>query len=295
MFDRLDVSSNTSLTMQNLAVPSPAPLFMGSTHPSFAEHCYFNELMGELLPVALHSETFATILDVHCRSGEWLLAMARRYPHAQCIGIDSSSYQIELARAQAHGLSNVTFLVKDYDMLATALVEPRRFDLVHLSFCATNPAIERVCALVCTLIDLCRPGGYLLWQEAELPLCTGLSCQHFFSTLLARTMQMYRKESEAGNVPGITAHMAYWLRRYGCGIIEDGAHLVDASQGTCLNRHFIHHFRALSLQMKDLILMSGLIWERAYDGLCHQALSEIQGNHFCMVCFMRTVLARRED
>jgi len=295
MFDRLDVSSHTSLTMQNLAVPSPSPLFVGSAHPSFAEHCYFNELMGELLPAALHSETFATILDVHCRSGEWLLAMARRYPHAQCIGIDSNSYQIELACAQAHGLSNVTFLVKDYDMLATALVEPRRFDLVHLSFCATNPAIERVCALVCTLIDLCRPGGYLLWQEAELPLCTGLSCQHFFSTLLARTMQMYRKEGEAGCMPGITAQMAYRLRRYGCGIIEDGAHLVDASQGTCLNRHFAHHFRALSLQMKDLILMSGLIWERAYDGLCRQALSEIQGNRFCMVCFMRTVLARRED
>ncbi|GHO92572.1 hypothetical protein KSF_026200 [Reticulibacter mediterranei] len=291
MFDRLEMS----LDMQAFAVPSPAPLLVGNAHPSFAEHCYFNELMGELLPAALHSETFTTILDVHCRSGEWLLAMARRYPHAQCIGIDSSSYQIELARAQAYGLPNVTFLVKDYETLSTALVELHRFDLVHLSFCATNPAIERVCALVCTLIDLCRPGGYLLWHEAEMPICTGLSCQHFFSTLLARTMQMCRKESEAGSVPGITAQMACWLRRYGCAIIEDGAHLVDASQGTCLNRHFAHHFHALSLQMKDLILMSGLIWERAYDGLCHQALSEIQGNRFCMICFMRTLLARRED
>lgn len=278
-----------------LAVPSIAPLLSGSAHPPFVEHCYLNYLMGEFLPAPLYNESFEAILDVHCRSGEWLLAMARRYPEAQCVGIDTSFYYIEQARAQAHDLPNVTFLVKDYETLSTALAEPRRFDLIHLSFCATNPLMKDVCVLVKTLIALCRPGGYLLWHEAELPITTGLSCQHFFSTLIARTMQMYRKESEAGKVPGMTAQMACWLRRYGCCIVEDGAHVVDVSRDTPMNRYFLRHFQVLSQQMKELILMSGLIWERAYDGLCRQALSEMQADHFCAVCFMRALLARRED
>jgi len=65
------------------------------------------EEMGELLPALLLEECdlsrARSILEIGCGAGEWLRAVARRYPDLQCIGIDQDEHPVK--SDQCPGLS----------------------------------------------------------------------------------------------------------------------------------------------------------------------------------------------
>ncbi len=136
------------------------------------------EEMGEFLPAQLLEECALSharsILEIGCGGGEWVRALARRYPDLQCIGIDQDEYLVKAANALAYrdGLPQAAFLAVDLNDMTPALFPKTSFDLVHLSFLgryiltADYPALARACAA------LCRPGGIVCWTEAEFPTTT---------------------------------------------------------------------------------------------------------------------------
>ena len=263
-----------------------------AARPLFVQHCYASGLIGEILPQSLAEKGFESVLDVGCRTGDWLLEIARRYPQAQCIGVDKSEYCIGQAQALGHAQPNVAFLVKETEEILAAVQGKRRFDLVHLSFCVGELHLTKLSKLISVLVELCRPGGHVIWTETELPLTNSIACEQF-NMLVAKTLQMSGSAPCPGSALGVTALMGNWLRSAGCRVREDSAQSIDVSRDAATHHHFVQHFHTFSWQMKPAILASGFIWEEAYDGLCGQVLAEIQRPDFCALCFMRTMVAEK--
>lgn len=259
--------------------------------PLFVQHCYLDALMGDLLADVVDVSCCQQVLDVGCRMGEWICAMAGRYPHVRFIGVDSSEYCIGQARAQADRLNNALFLLKDVEGVLLALQDTRRFDLIHLSFCVGDLHIRDLFVLVRALVRLCRSRGMLVWSETDLPQTNSLVCERF-NALVAQTMQMYGSGLGPGPMIGITPLMGYWLRRLGCRIVWDSARLIDVSHDVDTLGNFRRHFQVFSRQMKWPVLRSGLIWEAAYDRLCGEVMRDMELQSFGAICWLRCVAAR---
>jgi SAM-dependent methyltransferase len=259
--------------------------------PLFVQHCYLDDLMGGLLSDVVDLARCEHVLDVGCRTGEWICTLAKRYPQTSFIGVERSEYCIGQARAQSNQSGNALFLLKDVQGIVQALQGTRRFDLIHLSFRVGDLHIRDLLLLVEALVKLCRPGGLLVWSETELPLTNSPACERF-NVLAAQTMQMYGSAPGPGNTIGITPLMGYWLRRLGCSIVQDRARLIDVSNDVDSGGNFRRHFQVFSRQMKWPILRSGLIWEAAYDKLCDEVVKDMEQQKFCAVCWLRSVVAR---
>ena len=85
------------------AYPYPSPTVGGTLIPDVANSLY--TIFGEDLLSG------KKILDAGCGTGQRLLAVARRYPKAQFVGLDMTAASIAVAKALAerHGIRNVEF------------------------------------------------------------------------------------------------------------------------------------------------------------------------------------------
>jgi ubiquinone/menaquinone biosynthesis C-methylase UbiE len=209
------------------------------------------EEMGELLPAKLLAECdlphAESILEIGSGAGEWLRAVAHRYPHLHCIGVDQDARMVKAANvlAQRDDLAQVAFLAHELDEMLPTLFPQGSFDLVHLSvlgryiLTANYPALAQACAA------LCRPGGVICWTEAELPITNSPACEQLTSLVceaLQRAGQGFitermwevaalfsphsgMAETEHSTYTrrhlGITMMLGGWLRDAGCGAIPE--------------------------------------------------------------------------
>jgi ubiquinone/menaquinone biosynthesis C-methylase UbiE len=207
------------------------------------------EEMGKLLPAQLLAECdlsqARSILEIGSGAGAWLRAVAHRYPHLRCIGIDQDAGMVKAANklAQRDHLTQVTFLEQELDEKLPTLLPQGSFDLVHLSMLgryiltAKYPALAQACAA------LCRSGGIVCWTEAELPITNSPACELLISLICAAaqragqsfiTEQMWQVAAlfashsgmaETGHSTytrrhlGITMMLRGWLRDAGCGAL----------------------------------------------------------------------------
>ena len=204
--------------------------------------------MGELLPVELIDEcdleNARSVLEIGCGAGEWLRAIARDYPQLQCIGVDQDEGMVMMANAvaQQDGLAQMRCFASDINDIGPELFPLEKFDLVHLSFLSRYilsidyAKLARMCAA------LCRPGGFVCWTEAELPVTNspsferlvGLLCEALekagqsfipesmseLSVVLVAKGSGKRRVGKAGYKRrhlGITPMPSRWLREAGCG------------------------------------------------------------------------------
>jgi len=99
------------------------------------------------------------VLDAGCGSGLALVALARRFPRSRFTGVDLCADAIASARAEAGGLSNVSFYsadLSDFD-------RPESFDLIT-SFDAVHDQKDPQGVLT-ALWRALRPGGLHLMQD----------------------------------------------------------------------------------------------------------------------------------
>src|SRR5690242_5602314 len=132
--------------------------------------------IGELLPAELigacELENAGSVLNIGCGAGEWLRSLAREYPQLQCIGVDQDKGMVMIANAQAErdGLPQMRCLEVDINDIDPELFPLVKFDLVHLSFLSRYILTVDYAKLARTCASLCRPGGFICWTEAELPV-----------------------------------------------------------------------------------------------------------------------------
>jgi ubiquinone/menaquinone biosynthesis C-methylase UbiE len=221
------------------------------TQEDLAFHRILLEEMRELLPAPLLEECdlsgARSVLEIGSGGGEWVRAVARRYPNLRCIGIEQNESLVKVANALAYRdeLPHAAFLAMDLSDITPTLFPETSFDLVHLSFlgryilAADYPKLAQMCAA------LCRPGGMVCWTEAELPVTTSAAFEQLTELIceaLWRAGQSFMSESmweladlmmaHAGKPDadrsstqrcqlGITPMLGRWLREAGCGALQE--------------------------------------------------------------------------
>lgn len=212
--------------------------------------------MGELLPPELidacELENARSVLEIGCGAGEWLRSIAREYPQLQCIGVDQDKGMVMMANAQAErdGLAQMRCFAADINDIDPELFPLVKFDLVHLSFLSRYMLTVDYARLARTCAGLCRPGGFVCWTEAELPVTnssaferlTGLLCealdktgQSFFPESMLELFALLAKGSGKERVDkagykrrhqGITPMPGFWLRKAACGMSNTSSEAV---------------------------------------------------------------------
>jgi len=297
------------------------------------------EEMGELLPAKLLAEcdlsSARSVLEIGCGTGEWLRKVAQQYPDLQCIGIDQNELQVKAANALASrdGQAQVAFLAHPINDIPLTLFPEASFDLVHLSFLsryvltADYPSLARMCAA------LCRPGGFVCWTEAELPITTSatferltlLVCealqragQSFIPESMWEWAELVAERSGKAEVERstykrralcITPMLGRWLRDAGCGakrerplysiwgiderVIYETAYAIEVSARQPAHEGFVRQARHFAGQVKTFLLRTGVIEEMEYAALCDLLATELINQAFCGLSFLLRAWAPR--
>ncbi|QBD83149.1 class I SAM-dependent methyltransferase [Ktedonosporobacter rubrisoli] len=248
--------------------------------------------MGGLLPEQEDPSRFQRVLDIACGPGEWIIEMARTYPHMTLIGVDISSSMIEYAREQArvqHVDDRVEFLVMD----ALLILEFPAvfFDLVNLRCCVGFMRTWDWPKMISEMRRVTRSGGIVRVADAEAEAghtrnaCPALTQ---FSTLFCQALYEAGHLFEA--VPsGLTAHLVPLLQRHGCRNVQTRTSPMIYQAGEPSGEAFYRDMKRAFQTLRPFILKwSGKPQKDEYESLCQQALEEIQGSDFYNTWNMHT-------
>jgi SAM-dependent methyltransferase len=127
---------------------------------------FFQEALAELPQLVAELGRGGRVVDIHCGGGRWLIAMARRFPSLELVGIESEDDSVARARANvdAAGLSE-RIAIRHGD--PTGLDVAGDFDLAYFQY-ALHQLQDPVSALRSAWAAL-RPGGRLLVLDWTLP------------------------------------------------------------------------------------------------------------------------------
>jgi SAM-dependent methyltransferase len=127
---------------------------------------FFQEALAELPQLVADLGGGGRVVDIHCGGGRWLIAMARRFPSLELVGIEFEVDSVDRARANvaAAGLTD-RITIRDGDI--SALEMTTDFDLAYFQY-ALHQLPDPVSALRSAWAAL-RPGSRLLVLDWALP------------------------------------------------------------------------------------------------------------------------------
>jgi ubiquinone/menaquinone biosynthesis C-methylase UbiE len=151
--------------------------------------------------LARYAEGAVSLLDAGCGAGSSTFAIAERFPHLSCVGVDISRGSINHARRE-YGRPNLRYEVGDLAALP--------FDDDSFSICATFDCLEHVPDLPRALQELMRivaHGGYLVVKGPNhlSPLTT------FIDTVRIRHRYPFT-QSWPDNFPRLSFEIRHLLR-----------------------------------------------------------------------------------
>lgn len=231
--------------------------------------------MGGVLPEQADRTRLHSLLDVGCGSGDWLIEVAKIYPHmTRLVGVDISSKMLGYARAQAdaEGVGErIEFL--EMDALQKLDFPDGSFDLVNErfgdSFIRTWdwPGFLEECRRVV------RPGGVIRVTECDLTENNSPALNRIYDLFLHALYNaghFFRQERR-----GVIDELGSLLRRYGIENVQTCVHPIDCSAGTPAWQPYYenvqHGFRTLLPFFRK--------WTRVpddYEAIYQQALEDMQ-------------------
>jgi SAM-dependent methyltransferase len=127
---------------------------------------FFQEALAALPQLVADLSAGGRVVDIHCGGGRWLVAMARRFPRLELVGVEFEADSVARARAnvEAAGLSDRISIrqTKATDPGATSA-----FDLAYFQY-ALHQLPDAPAVLRAAWAAL-RPGGRLLVLDWPLP------------------------------------------------------------------------------------------------------------------------------
>jgi SAM-dependent methyltransferase len=127
---------------------------------------FFQEALAELPQAVAELTQGGRVVDVHCGGGRWLIAMARRFPKIELVGVEFEADSV--ARARQHveeaGLGDRIRIVQAD---VSKLTEPGTFNLVYFQY-ALHQLPDAVVGLR-TAWEALAPGGRLVVLDWPLP------------------------------------------------------------------------------------------------------------------------------
>jgi SAM-dependent methyltransferase len=127
---------------------------------------FFQEALAELPQLVADLARGGRVADVHCGGGRWLIAMARRFPSIELVGVEFEHDSVLRARAAvaAAGLAD-RIEIREAGMTTTK--EAGEFDLAYFQY-ALHQLPDAPAALRAAWSAL-RPGGRILALDWPLP------------------------------------------------------------------------------------------------------------------------------
>jgi ubiquinone/menaquinone biosynthesis C-methylase UbiE len=127
---------------------------------------FFQEALAELPQVVAELSVGGRVADVHCGGGRWLVAMARRFPNLELVGVEFEADSVARARqhVEAEGLGDRIRIVQAD---VSKLTEPGTYNLVYFQY-ALHQLPDAVVGLR-TAWQALAPGGRVLVLDWPLP------------------------------------------------------------------------------------------------------------------------------
>jgi SAM-dependent methyltransferase len=127
---------------------------------------FFQEVLAALPQLVADLTRGGRVVDIHCGGGRWLVAMARRFPALELVGIEFEADSVARAQAtiEAEGVAD------RIDVHQADLSQPAKeasFDLAYFQY-ALHQLADAVVALRAAWSSL-RPGGRILVLDWPLP------------------------------------------------------------------------------------------------------------------------------
>ena len=127
---------------------------------------FFTEGLAALPNLVARLVAGGRVLDVHCGSGRWLVAMAQRFPELRLVGIEAERDSLTRARELVED-AGLAGRIRIEPVERTAVTRPGRFDLVYYQYALhflPDPA-----ASLRASWEALDPGGTLLVLDWLLP------------------------------------------------------------------------------------------------------------------------------
>jgi hypothetical protein len=256
------------------------------------QHRQLSELMGGVLPPLLEPLWGSRVLDMGWCAGGLVYEMAWRYPSVQITGIDANASVVEKIQSLVRGLGNASVMVQDIHRLDDEVFPPASFDLIHLRFLTGDVTLQQFPPLLWSLVRMCRPGGLIVWTEAELPITTSLACRHLCA-LIQRGLLAGGHISSRGNSSGVTARMGPWLNEAGCRITQSRVDAIDISAGSQGHGAFVRQVQLSGKQARTFLLGMGIMTAEEFEEVYLEMRHEIEGENFCGMLYVRTLVGLR--
>ncbi|WP_052891003.1 class I SAM-dependent methyltransferase [Thermogemmatispora carboxidivorans] len=255
-------------------------------------HRYFLQMQGErLFPESIDIESVERVLDVGCGSGEWVFALAQRYPRLFICGIDLDRRLLQRAQAQRNraGLGQVEF--RQVDFTRPFPLAESSFDFLHMRACARFIAADAWPMLLAECQRVLRPHGWLALVEIEL-------CESSSSAFL-ELRQLFNRcwyrlghaLDESGLSFGVASRLYGMLLAAGLREVAYDVHIADlgrrpdpmqdrgvgsAGPAGTITTLFLQQCLAEVRLAAPLIIQQGLVSPSALAALFEQAEHELQ-------------------
>lgn len=252
-------------------------------------------LMGGPIPPSLDLSKTHEVLDLACGPGAWVQAMAEQYPTMHVVGIDSSKYFIQRARTLfAHTQQNMCYI--EHDLFTLDAFAPELFDLIHVSFLAGKISFQQFPALIQSVVRLCKPGGMIIWTEAELPITTSGACDEIESMLLSALLTTGRAFSPGFSLRlGINSWMNSWLYDAGCRLTQNKDYHIDVSYGTEAHAPFIRQAWVFGHQIRRFLLDTHTTDATHFEETFTQAQQDMHAKTFHGICPLHTLIGTKRS
>ena len=260
--------------------------------------------------IALDWAQVHAVLDVGCGTGAWARMVARTSPHLDVLGIDRDPLALDMADscsvAGEEPGPNVRFAMMDVCALDERTLPPARFDLVHLAFLADAILTVDYAALARSLFRVTRPGGMLLWTEAEFPLTTSAACERLFALTLQALdhtghsflmpgwgARWLAQTSAQRTFLGITPMLGLWLRKADYENQQQVVAALEVSHGQPLHSQFVNAVLAFGVRIQPFLVQQGVISEPECERLREEVYRQLRSPDFCGMAYVLTVSARK--
>lgn len=253
--------------------------------PSDAKELYRLATQDELLNsrflfVPTIQKPMARILDVACGTGGWLRKMARRFPHAELVGLDKSDLLLGHARdlAEGTGLSQIVYKQGDF----FDLPRMKKFDVIHMR-CAAWFLGSRMREIFVNCKQLLVPQGQFCVSDFEQPFLSNSEAMNELSRNFIGALDTDYISMDA---------IAPLLLEIGFAQIEESVAELDLSANAPDRAGFIHDMETVLSVFRTKIISGSQLSEDAYDDLAQQCVHDLHSTEYIGTAKFRTIIAR---
>ena len=127
---------------------------------------FFQEFLAAMPQLVADLARGGRVVDVHCGGGRWLVAMARRFPALELVGVEFEADSVARARAtiEAEGLTD---RITVREARATEPGTKGSFDLAYFQYALHQ--LPDAATVLSAAWDALRPGGRLVVLDWPLP------------------------------------------------------------------------------------------------------------------------------